>query len=223
MCDADFLHWGYRIKQMIDLCDAVTTSTVELAKYITCLTDKPVWCIPDRLDMDLYKDIEPKKHTGPTTKIGWFGYSENFPMLDAAVPSIIKAGIEELIVIADRKTPYKFKSGINKDAIQLTNLPWTAETVHGDLQKCDVIINPKGTKGRWKYKSSNKTITAWALGLPAAHNELELQKLMTADERQAEADLRLAEVKADYNILKSVAEFTELIKTLEIERAKIHA
>lgn len=220
MCDADFLHWGYRVKQMIDLCDAVTTSTMELAKYITQLTDKPVWCIPDRLDMDLFKDIVPKKHEGPTKKIAWFGYSENYPMLDAAVPEIVKSGVEELIVIADRRSPYKFKMGIKQDKILLTNYPWTAETVHGDLQKADLVINPKGSKGRWKYKSNNKTITAWALGLPVAHNDTELKKLMTAEARQQEADLRLAEVKADYNITKSVEEFQNLIKVIEIEHAK---
>lgn len=223
MCDPDFLHWGYRVKQMIDLCDAVTTSTEELAKYLTQLTDKPVWCIPDRLDMDLYKDIELKKHVGPTETLAWFGYSSNFEMLDAAVPAIIKAGIKELIVIADRKSPYKFKMGFDSSDLTLTNLPWTAETVHTDLQKADAVINPKGSKGRWKYKSNNKTITAWRLGLPVAHNDIELKKLMTAEERQAEADLRLAEVKRDYDITKSIRELQDLIAIAEQERNKVHA
>ena len=49
LCDPDWKEWSSRIKQMIDLCDAVTTSTYEIAKYIIKLTDKPVWYIPDRL------------------------------------------------------------------------------------------------------------------------------------------------------------------------------
>lgn len=213
ICDADWLHWGHRVKQMIDICDAVTTSSVELAKFISQMTDKPVWCIPDRLDLEQFKQA-PKKHIGPITTAAWFGYSENFRMLDAAITGLIREKVKNLIVIASRRQPYSVPPSM-QGKINLTNYPWTAETVHSDLLKADVVINPQTTHGRFKYKSNNKTILAWALGLPVAHDDVELKRFMDPNERQSEAAVRLEELRKDYDINKSVAEFKELIKTLE--------
>lgn len=209
LCDPDWLHWGHRVKEMIDLCDAVTTSTIEIAKYIVFLTDKPVWYIPDRLDPAMF-EIPPKVHSGPTKTAVWYGYSENFPMLTPAIPSLIKHGIEELIVIASSRSPYR----INKQyegKITVTNYPWNKDTVNQDIQRADIVINPRSTKARWKFKSNNKTINAWALGMPVAHNEVELDELMTEAQRKKEAELRLKEVKEKYDVIKSVEEYKKLI------------
>lgn len=231
ICDADWMHWGHRVKQMIDLCDAVTTSSVELAKFIVTLTDKPVWCIPDRLAFEELRG-GPKKHVGDTATVAWFGYSENFPMLDAAINGLIREGIKKLIVIASRKTPYTLppfaqsKTVQKKDEdgkmrtetvpakIELVNYPWTLESVNDDLLRADVVINPQSKFARWKYKSNNKTITAWALGLPVAHTIDELHELMTAEVRNAEATKRLAEVHEKYDIAQSVVEYKNLIQSI---------
>lgn len=220
ICDADFLHWGYRIKQMVDQCDAVTTSTVELAMYMCQLTDKPVWCIPDRLDFDQIIET-PKEHQdgGMTRSVVWYGYSENFPMLNASVNALLQLGIVELIVIANRKSPYELPATA-RGKIMLTNIPWTPETVNRDIQKGDVVINPRLTTGRWKYKSNNKTILAWALGMPVAHTKDELASLMTADQRVAESVRRLAEVRASYRVEQSVEEYQNLIAELLAKKNK---
>lgn len=212
MCDADFKHWGYRIKQMVDLCDAVTTSTVPLAEYMVRLTDKPVWCIPDRLDLGGFGDLK-KKHKGETKKAVWFGYSENFPMLNSAIKSLVGLKFEELIVIADKRKPYMMPVGL-RDKIGLVNLPWTPETVNQDIMSGDVVVNPTSQVGRWKYKSNNKTITAWALGMPVAHNKDELKMLMTEESRRAEGERRYKEVREKYDIRQSVEEFKKLIEEL---------
>lgn len=212
MCDADFLHWGYRIKQMIDLCDAITTSTENLTKYIKKITDKPVIYIPDRLDLESFGNLK-KEHAGPTQKVGWYGYSENFLMLDKAINSLVKLKIPELIVIANKRSPYQLPAGV-KNKILLTNIPWDLETVNQDLLKCDVILNPQFSGGRWKYKSNNKTINAWALGLPVAHNEAELKSFMNEDNRKIEGDKRYKEVREKYDIKLSVEEYKNLINKI---------
>lgn len=232
ICDADFLQWGHRVKQMVDLCDAVTTSTPALAEFMGKLTKKPVWCIPDRLDLDSF-NIQPKVHEGPAKTVAWFGYSENFPMLDSAINSLIKAGIENLVVIASARSPYMLPpamgsqivprrqpdgSVINQAThakINLVNYPWTVDTVNRDLLTADLVINPQAPKGRFKFKSNNKTITAWALGLPVAHNEEELKALLTADARTNEARKRLKEVGENYDIRQSVESYKKLIAEIE--------
>lgn len=235
ICDPDWFHWGMRVKEMIDLCDAVTTSTLELAKAVVKFTDKPVWYIPDRLDLELFKG-QKKVHKGEAKIAAWYGYSENFPMLDGAVPSLVKNKFEELIVIASRRSPYKLPPALEArekvrklpdgtkevymDAakIAVSNLPWSEATVNGDLLKADIVINPRGTKGRWKFKSNNKTIMSWALGLPVAHSEEEMTLLIPEAARKVEAEIRLKEVKEKYDVKISVQEFKNLIA--EIERSR---
>lgn len=218
ICDADWLHWGYRIKEVIDNCDAVTTSTIAQAEYLVQLTDKPVWCIPDRLNFEEFGDLE-KDHKGRgDAKIAaWFGYSENFPMLDMAINSLITNGFEELIVIANQKHPYRIPAGM-RGKIKLTNLPWTAETVWRDLLKADIVVNPQSKKGRWKYKSNNKTISSWALGMPVAHNEQEMKQFISEDERVREGEYRYNFVRKEYDVKKSVEEFKNLIGELKAEK-----
>lgn len=215
MCDADWLHWGYRIKQVIDLCDAVTTSTMELAKFLVNYTDKPVWCIPDRLDFESFGDLK-KDHrgNGTTKKVAWYGYSENFPMLDLAVNALVQVGIEELIVVANRRSPYQLPASV-EGKMRLSNLPWSAETANRDLLKADVVINPQMKSGRWKYKSNNKTINAWALGLPVATDKAELEKLMSEEARIKESDFRYAQVHRESDVRQSVEEYRALINEIK--------
>ena len=59
ICDPNFLNWGYRTVEMIEECDAVTTSTEALAEQMRRFTDKPVFCVPDRINLD---EIKKKKY-----------------------------------------------------------------------------------------------------------------------------------------------------------------
>lgn len=218
ICDADWLHWGYRIKEVIDACDAVTTSTVAQAEFLVKYTDKPVWCIPDRLQFKEFGDMK-KDHAGKgkAKTVVWFGYSENFPMLDAAVNTVVEAGFEELIVIANRRTPYRLPVGI-RNKIRLVNLPWTPDTIWTDLLKADIVINPQSKKGRWKYKSNNKTISAWALGLPVAHDNIEMAKFMDEEARIKEGNEKYDFVRKEYDCNESVNEYRNLIAELKLAK-----
>jgi len=213
LCDPDFYEWHARIKQTIDLCDAVTTSSVALAKFIVQLTDKPVWCIPDRLDMEIFGKIPKKAHKGDAKVAAWFGYSQNYKMLDTAINSLIKYKFRDLIVVGSAKMPYQLPAAA-QGKINLINYPWREDTVYKDLLEADLVLNPQSKIGNWKYKSNNKTVTAWALGLPVAHNDQELKALISEEARKAEAEKRLAEVVESYDVLKSVDEYKALISQL---------
>ena len=218
MCDADFKHWGYRIKEMIEECQAVVTSTVPLAEYMRKLTDKPVVYIPDRIDLNSLGSRQ-KSHVGQgdTKIVAWYGYAENYPMLDASIGALAQLRIGNLIVISSRRSPYMLPPSM-EGKINLINYPWTEATAMDDLMRADVVINPQISTGRWKYKSNNKTILAWALGIPVAHTKDELAQLMTEEQRIAEAKLRFAEVKNKYDIRQSVAEYKQLIEELYAKR-----
>lgn len=214
MCDADFLHWGYRIKQMCDLVDAVTTSTIALQQYMMKLTDKPVIYVPDRIDFNDFKNLK-KEHigNGPTKTATWYGYSENLPMLDSAINSLVELEFEQLNVVASKSMPYRLPSAL-EGKIRVVNYPWTAATWLGDIMKGDIVLNPQTQNGRWKYKSNNKTICAWACNLPVAHTKKELKALMTEESRVKEAEMRYTEVREKYDVKDTVNQYRELISSL---------
>jgi len=222
ICDADFLHWGYKTVEMIGHCDAITCSTQALALDIANFTDKPVWVIPDRLDLNSYPFK--KKHKGMATKIGWYGYSQNFPVIHES--GIIKGIYDlnkkygydlELVIISDGifQTP-----AFAKDKVKITNIKWTSKGVNRDLQQCDIIVNPRLKTGHWKYKSNNKTINAWALGLPVADTKEDLLRFLNPEERTKEIKERAVELRSNYNLKQSIKEYKNLIKQIKDDKKR---
>jgi len=107
-----------------------------------------------------------------------------------------------------------------KDAVKITNYRWSLKTVNQDIQKCDIIINPKLESGPYQYKSNNKTLHAQALGVPVAHDLDELLALIEADARNADIEERSKILKEKYHITQSVEEFKNLIKELDVRTKK---
>lgn len=209
MCDPEFMHWGSRVKQFIDSCHAVTTSTIALAEYIKQITDIPVHYIADRVDLDL---VTPrKKHEGDAKIVAWYGYSQNYPMLESAIPAIKRLGLA-LIVISDRGG---FVPSEIDDKLDLTNYPFNQDTLYDDLARADIIINPKSGASHWKYKSENKTVQAWAIGMPVAENDKQLKALMPVNARIEAQKRNFEAVKRDYDVRLSVEELKKLIVSIK--------
>jgi len=204
LCDADWLSWGYAIVEMIENVDAITCSSRAIAEFIVNVTDKPVWVIPDRLDLDAI--IPKKEHEGELKKVVWFGYQHNQEQIGPAIPALIKRDLE-LIVISEK--PYIVPSYGKK--LEITNLPWSNEHWQKDIQKGDAILCPNNKKGRFYYKSDNKVIQAWALGMPVAVIDKDLDKFSSQEARRSESEMRLKEVVKSYNVKDSVKEYKELI------------
>jgi hypothetical protein len=221
LCDPDWLHWAYRVVQMSEYCDAITTSTEALAMDFARFTNKPVWVIPDRMDLNAYPFK--KEHYGRATKIGWFGYSQNYHLINES--GILKAMLDlnakgenlELVVISNAiYMPPAFVKG----KIEITNLKWTLNNVDEDIRSCDIIINPKINKANWQYKSNNKTLHSWALGVPVATNYDELIKFLDADNRKEEIKKREFELKDKWDLNLSVKEYQDLISVIKNNKLK---
>lgn len=203
ICDPDWFD-GAEIVNFIKDVDGVTTSTEKLAEDIRKFTDKPVMCIPDRVKFEELP--QPKKHVGKAKKVCWFGYSHNAEVLDPTYFKIKKNGLK-LILITD--TPVRIGE------CETEFVKWEAETVNDEIQKCDFVLLPKLKKGRYQYKSDNKTIQSWALGMPVAETAIEMDRFMDATERQNEADEKYAYVKQNCDVAKSVTELEQFIEKLK--------
>ena len=83
-----------------------------------------------------------------------------------------------------------------------------------------MVINPKMTEGKFKYKSENKTYIAWALGMPVAYDSDDLQKFMDPEARQIEAEARRKEVEEKYRTELSVEEYKKVIDAILQNRQK---
>jgi len=208
ICDPDFLDWHYNIKEMADLCDAVVTSTEKLADSIVRFVNVPVWVIPDRVDVDGTKNR--KEHYGEAKKAVWFGYSQNFPLLDQAAMAMGKYGLE-LIVIADN---VYIEPASVRGKFKLTNYSWSVDTVDEDIKKADMVLNPRMTSGHWAYKSNNKSLHSWNLGLPVANSDEEIKHFLSEENRRTEVSKKLVELKEKWDIKLSVKEYKDLINDL---------
>lgn len=214
LCDPDWLEWGTPLVRTLRECHGCSCATYPIADFIRRLVPPsfPVAVIPDRLDFD---DFPSRRiHDGPLREVGWFGYSQNFGMLASAVPALAKRGLS-LRVISDR--PFM----TNEKAVPVMNIKWTRKGYQHELLKCDAILNPKSEVGKYRYKSENKTLISWALGLPVIGTLDDLDRFQDPDERRREQDVRLAELREKWDIRQSVPEYQALIAAADTYRKSL--
>src|SRR3990167_3386373 len=214
VCDPDFMEMQSRFMEMVQEVDAITTSSPELTEFLKKMTKKPVVYIPDRINIETHR--EKKEHIGRAKRVVWFGYSTNFPALDSAIKAIIDARLE-LIVISNQ--PYRAPKTFAME-LDLTNIQWTPKTVNEDIIKGDVVINPRLSTTRFKFKSNNKTLKAWALGVPVASTDKELKLFMDETTRKEEAKKRYAEILEKWDSKQSVDEYKNLIEQIKCNEYK---
>jgi len=232
LCDPDFLHWGYKTKEMLDNVDAVTVSTQAMADQLKQFTDKPIMVVPDRIDLDLIKNI--KEHKGIAKTAVWYGYSDNFLMLEPVLRFLEQNKLNLTVISNSNYLPTmrflkpEIESGMSDDEIKATlyqqdkkdfwiefkNFKWSPKTVNKDIVSGDIVINPRSKRGKWKYKSHNKTITAWALGMPVAENVEQLKLFLDEGERKKEAEKRSIEIKEKWDVKLSVEDYQTIISDI---------
>lgn len=203
ICDPDWMD-GLELVGLSKDVDAITVPTEALKEEIEKMTKKPTYLIPDRLDLDTL--LPPKTHTEKAKSVVWFGYSHNMEVLDMVTLKLGKMGLK-LIVISD--------GNYNTTDCQIQNIKWAADTANQDIQKADFALLPSFKNGRFKYKSDNKTVLAWGLGLPVAKTVEELERFTDPMERQKEANYRIDIVKTQYDVKKSAEELRRVIESIK--------
>ena len=173
------------MRLMLSHVDAVTVPTQALAAEFAGLYSTPVYVVRDGHDLSVY----PKSHGGTRMHV-WFGYSDNFPDLCAAVPS------SDLTVVSDKPVGYgKF--------IQWSDDAWNA------IAKCDIAILP-----HHRWKSNNKAVSAWAMGLAVARDYQDI-KWYRYPELKREDVKNHARIVASHTAEHSGRDMRAVINTLE--------
>lgn len=219
ICDPDWLE-GRAVKESIELCDAVTCSSQALVDFVKSITEKPVFLVHDRMNLDYFK--ETKRHEGKARGVVWFGYSSNSVLIDMCLPTLKRLNLDLTVISELPYYPSSGIEGIDTTWIQahVKNIKYDAESVNQEIVAGgDMVINPKRDDGKWHFKSDNKTITAWALGMPVALTAEDIERFIDPAERTKEAEIRLAEVRENWQTEKSVEEMKNIIQTIYDQKA----
>lgn len=215
LCDPDWME-GKPVIESLELCDAVSVSSKGLYDYLKGITTKPVYLIPDRVNMTYHQ--QRKLHENPAQSAVWFGYHHNQSVLDPVLPTLKRLGLN-LTVISD--LPYMPQSsvdGIDRQWLNshIKNIKYDPETINDEiLLGGDFVLNNRPETGKFKYKSDNKTIIAWALGMPVAKNAEDVEKFMDPMERTREANARIDDVLSMHTCDLSVVEYRHAIEDIQ--------
>lgn len=212
ICDPDYSDKTIRFMEMVEACDIVTVSTEALRKVIQNWTKKPVIVIPDRHDLEFFK--EKKIHNGIAKEVCWYGYSHNAGSLRSLKDLLIKYNIrlsmisDEPITISDELKP-----------VDERWTKWQLETINQEIIKSDFVVMPGSRDPNSRFKSNNKTINANLLHMPVATSVEEFERFIDPDERQKEADEKYEIAVKNYDVRLSVQEMKDIIS--KIQKVKI--
>lgn len=215
MCDPDWTRSEETSCKLVEISkdiDAITCSTDELTNVIKKIIKHiPVITIPDRLNMD-YFTIQ-KQHTEKAKSVVWFGYFHKAKeTLNNVIASLKKRNLSLYVV---SNSPFYAD---NDYGVDITNILWTPNNAFMDIQSGDFVINPPSPIGDSRFKSNNKTLIAWALGMPVATTADELDRFLDPVERNTEAQVKRKEVERDWDISLSIKAYSELICNIQQTR-----
>lgn len=211
LCDPDWLVDDIDIVEIGNLADAITCSSEALTQLVKRYfpSDKIVHCIPDRLNFNKFPSPR-KPHEQKASEVVWFGFIHNaHETLEEVLPAIKKHRLK-LRIISDK--PYSKEDDVLNYKPSFTR--YDQDTAYTLLQKSDIVLNPRSTKGFYKYKSDNKTIIGWKLGLPVAITNDDIERFIDPEQRNKEVAERKTLVEREFNIIKSAEEYEEIIRII---------
>lgn len=211
LCDPDWLTKN-PVFEYVDRVDAVVTSTEALAKFVRKMRpDKVVRCIPDRVYLPEAVPVK-QVHSDKIRKVVWFGYAHNSYYIQRTFDILLQKGVE-LIVIAD--SPIEAPIGY-RGKIKVTNIVYNYQTINKELIKADAVLLPEPYGDlRATFKSNNKTLQAWSLGMPVISDPDDFDKFASKEAREEESKKRLQEIKDKWDVALSAKEYQELVAELE--------
>lgn len=211
ICDADWLE-NKPVFEFIDKVDAVTTSTEALAGYIRKIRPNSlVKCIPDRVYLPEAVPIK-TDYADKIKTVVWFGYFHNAHYLTRVYDELVSRGLD-LVVITDSEID---PPSVYQGKLSIHNIPYNYQTYIKELIQYDAILmpDPIGDE-RAKYKSNNKTLQAWALGMPVIKVPSDFKRLATKEARIEEAKVKRKEVEEKWDVKLSVESYRQLINEIK--------
>lgn len=211
ICDPDWIKNGLDIRKTADLVHAITCSSEKLTQLLAgYFPDKIVACIPDRLDINYYP--EPRQiHTGLAKSVVWFGFIHNaHETLNGLAPVLKKYKLDLKIISNSAYTKEDAIIELNPEFYMFDHA-----TAYSIIKTGDIVLNPKSDLAYFKYKSNNKSLISWLLGLPVAETAAELELLIDPNERNRQVKVMREVVKNEFNINQSAVQYREIMELIK--------
>jgi len=216
LCDPDWVTDLVEVIEIGKLVDAFTCSSPELTTLIkNYFPEKPVVHVPDRLNFNLFTETR-TPHTGLAKNVLWFGFIHNaYQTLPDLYATIREYGLK-LTIVAD--FPYDQDDEIK--TLEPQFIQYDQQTVYQHIRQADIVLNPRSSRALYKFKSNNKSLIGWKLGVPVAENSNDIIRLMDATARNKEVSDKLPIVNEHYNVQRSVEQYQELLSLLRMPIAQ---
>lgn len=217
MCDPDHL-LSHSSKQRINdcletfkYCAAIVVNGYEMRESVGGVAKKPIYIVPDRLDLEWH---EPRKtiHNIEMKRLVWYGYNENLRVLEPYLYDILSQGYD-LTVLSDKFfSSLVLPGGWGK---QITFKVWDPESANRIIRQHDcVFVGRDPDEYLRQFKSNNRAITSWALGLPVAYDTKDLENLKSKTAREINVNQGWYEVRRNYDIRHSAGEYDRIVKEI---------
>jgi len=208
LCDPDWILGDGNIVEIASLADAITCSSVSLTNLLrNYFPEKIVVHIPDRLNFKLFP--EPRKTSSEiATKTVWFGFINNAYETLPPLFDILRKHHLSLTIIANSEYVHPVE-GVHTKFIK-----YSADTAFEFIKNADILLNPKSKRAYYKYKSNNKTVIGWKLGLPVAETAEDLERLLLPAERIKEMTGKQEIVESQYRVEQSATQYREIITAI---------
>ncbi len=183
---------------MAQRCKAITCSSEDLYQNFLQMP-YTVYYIPDRQNLDFYTLV--KEHQDHYPILVWYGFHENYDNNIGWMLDYIRQQEFQLFTITDNPLIYgQF-------------IKWELETSNENIIRGDIVLNPPV-----RYKSKNKTTTAWALNMPVAETINDIKRFTSYKNRVEESDRRQKEVREQWEISQSARELRGIINKYAISK-----
>jgi len=219
MCDPDHLltHSSpQRVKDCLatlEYATAVVVNGQEMQKSVAEVYEGEIHIIPDRMDLN---DLPQKtKHNEKMERIVWYGYSENLRVLEPYLKDIIDLGLE-ITVISDKFFDNLLIAGCKyRPQDKITFKVWHPETINEQILAHDAVFVGDDLDAYYsKFKSNNRAMTAYSLGMPVAWDIDDLKRLQSKVSRELDAKEGSLMCRRYFDCRHSVWEYNNLIQDL---------
>jgi hypothetical protein len=212
MCDPDWMNMeqtSCKLMEFAQHIDAITCSTDELTNVVKrWVKHIPVITIADRLNLDYF--TVKKEHKERAKAVVWFGYYHKAKeVLNYVLPSLKKRDLGLYVISNSEFIPD------NDYGVPISNIQWTPNNAFMDIQSGDFVINPPSPLRDLRFKSNNKTIMSWALGMPVVNTADDMDRFLDPLERTREAEKRQSEILSLWDIKYSIEQYKALIEDIK--------
>ena len=218
VCDPAWWFNPNDAEEAADAAHAVVASSRSLADDFTEWNGRSARYIRDRVLLSHFSRQVEHRDTSPVRLI-WFGAGQNRVALHAAAANLsrLRANGHAVTLTIFDDAPHVPVGYLESD-MPIHYVRWALHQENEVLAAHDIALLPP-YPGPWgAVKSNNKTLTAWAAGLPVSsgltYDTLE-QLVKLAALRQGTADDGRLTVKHHYNVEQSAADWLALVEELQ--------